>query len=209
MKANIIKRVLSGALALSLILAPSVGVMASSRGTVAGTTATTETVTEAFPNAKESYSVGGVKSSINGVFLLEKGIGLATITDSATIAANYGLTGGARAFVKAYDMDTKKSTLAKASMDAAAAAYGASAFGYLNFELGVMQGGKYSLLSGGNGIAAVLGIPSGQLQAGANYGVICVQEGGVVTILRDATPGDGVISVTLPAGRCALALVKF
>ncbi|MBQ9990403.1 MAG: hypothetical protein IJP31_05605 [Lachnospiraceae bacterium] len=208
MRANIIKRVLSGALALSLVLAPSVGVMASEAGTVAGAAAA-ETVTEAFPNVKESYTVGGIKSSINGVFLLEKGIGVATVADSAAIAASYSLPNGARAYVKAYDMDVKRSNLAKACMDAAAAAYGAEAFGYINFELGMMQGGKYSLLSGGNGVDAVLSIPGKNLVAGANYGVICVQEGGVITILRDATPGDGVISVTLPAGRCALALVKF
>lgn len=207
MKARIIKRVLTAALAVALVLAPSMGTLAgTASGTVAG--ATEVVVTEAFPNVKSTATVAGIKSSVSGVYLLEKGIALATTTDSATVASRYALPNGARVFVKAYDMDVKRSNLAKACMDAAAAAYGASAFGYVNFELGMMQAGKYSLLSGGQGIDAVLNIPAKAYTAGASYSVICVQEGGVVTILRDANPNDNVISVTLPAGRCALALVK-
>ena len=208
MKVNIIKRVLTGALALTLAMAPSMGVLANgtARGTVKGEAAVQ--VVEAFPNAKSTSTVAGIKSSVGGVFILEKGIGVATLTGASDLAARYALPNGARAYVKAYDMDVKKSNLAKACMDNAAAAYGATAFGYLNFELGMMQNGKYSLLAGGQGVDAVLSIPSNVFVAGGNYGVICVQEGGVVTILRDTTPDNNVITVTLPAGRCALALVK-
>lgn len=211
MKVKIAKRVLSGALAVALMLAPSMGVFA---GTAAGTTkgeAVQEAQQEsqpavAFPTAKSTSTVAGVKTSVSGVYMFEKGIALATVTGASDVAARYALPNGARAFVKGYDMDVKKSNLAKACMDSAAAAYGATTFGYLNFELGMMQNGKYSLLEGGQGIDAVLTVPANV--AGGSYAVICVQEGGIVTILKDAVANDNVISVTLPAGRCALALVK-
>ena len=218
MKTRIIKRLLTGALALTLAMAPSMGVLAS--GTVSGTNAgtvkgvsgeTVETeaqIVAAFPTAKSTSTVAGIKSSISGVFMFDKDVALATLTSAADIAARYALPNGARPFVKAYDMDVKRSNLAKACMDNAAAAYGATVFGYLNFELGMMQNGKYSLLSGGQGIDAVLSIPAKHFVQGRSYGVICVQEGGVVTILQDTTPDNNVITVTLPAGRCALALVK-
>lgn len=219
MKANIIKRMLCGALALSLVLAPSISTFANgtARGTVApvaeaaeaaATTGTTTTAA-AVTAVKESSTVAGVRSTVGGAFILEKGINVATTTNATDLAASYNLGNGARPFVKAYDMDVKKSSQAKACMDNAAAAYGAAAFGYINFELGAMNGGKYSLLSGGNGVDAAFSIPAKDLQAGAAYGIICVQDGGVITILRDSNPDDNIITVTLPAGRSALALVKF
>ena len=218
MKANIIKRMLCGALALSLVLAPSIGVSATVSGTTGGTVAPVTQaaaageaapVVAAFPNVRETFTVAGVRSTVGGVFLLEKGIGVATTTSLDTLAANYNLGAGARPYVKAYDMDTNKSNLAKASLDATAAAYGATAFGYINFELGAMQNGKYSLLEGGAGVDAAFSIPAASLQAGASYGVICVKEGGVVTVIRDTNPNDNIITVTLPAGRSTIALIKF
>ena len=226
MKVRMVKRVLTGALALTLALAPTMGVMATSkgtsRGTVAGTTqsqATEQTqstgytqaeeqVVKAYSKVKSSLTVAGIRSSISGVFLLEKGIGLATVTNSTAIASDYELDKEARPYVKAYDMDVKKSTLAKACMDATAEAFGARVFGYINFELGQMEAGKYSLLSGGKGIDAVISIPSVNYTEGATYAVICVQEGGVISILKDTNPDNNVIDVTLPAGHCALALVE-
>lgn len=222
MKARIIKRLLTGALALTLAMAPSMGALAvsgngTSAGTKAGTVAgavgagaaeTEAQIMEAFPNAKSTSTVAGIKTSVSGVYMFEKNVVLATLTSAADLAARYALPNGARAFVKAYDMDVKKSNLAKACMDKAAAAYGATVFGYLNFELGMMQNGKYSLLAGGQGVDAVLSIPKNVYVAGGSYGVICVQEGGVVTLLQDTTPENDVITVTLPAGRSALALVK-
>ena len=206
MNVKMAKRLLSGALAVVLTLAPNMGVFAATaKGTVSGETAQ---VVEAFPTAKSTSTVAGIKSSVGGVFILEKGLGIATLTGASDVAARYALPNGARAFVKAYDMDVKKSNLAKACMDRAAAAYGATVFGYLNFELGMMQNGKYSLLAGGQGVDAVLSIPKNVYVAGGSYGVICVQEGGAVTLLQDTTPENDVITVTLPAGRSALALVK-
>ncbi|MGN0307534.1 MAG: hypothetical protein ACI4DN_04875 [Lachnospiraceae bacterium] len=211
MKANIIKRMLCGALALSLVLAPGIGVSATERGTVAPVAEATaeEATTVAFPNVRETSTVAGIRSTVGGVFLLEKGINVATTTNLNTLAANYNLEAGARPYVKAYDMDTKKSNLAKASLDAAATAYGATSIGYINFELGAMNKGVYSLLEGGAGVDAAFSIPAASLQAGASYGVICVKEGGVVTVIKDTNPDDSIITVTLPAGRSAIALIKF
>ncbi|MBR5577655.1 MAG: hypothetical protein IKW28_01515 [Lachnospiraceae bacterium] len=228
MKVKMVKRVLTGALALTLALAPTMGVMATSKGTSKGTVAgptqsqmieqtqtqgtgyaqTEEQVVKAYSKVKNSLTVAGIRSSISGVFMLEKGIGLATVTNSTAIASDYALEKGARPYVKVYDMDVKKSELAKACMDATAEAFGARAFGYINFELGKMEDGKYSLLSGGKGIDAVISIPSVNYTEGATYAVICVQEGGVISILKDTTPDNNVIDVTLPAGHCALALVE-
>ena len=226
MKVRMVKRVLTSALALALTLAPTMGVMATSKGTSKGTVAgptqsqiteqaqgTTyvqaeEQVVKAYSKVKSSMTVAGIRSSISGVFMLEKGIGLATVTNSTAIASDYELEKGARPYVKVYDMDVKKSELAKACIDATAEAFGARVFGYINFELGKMEDGKYSLLSGGKGIDAVISIPSVNYTEGATYAVICVQEGGVISILKDTTPDNNVIDVTLPAGHCALALVE-
>mgnify|MGYP000825956534 CR=1 FL=1 len=215
MKANIIKRMLSGALALSLVLAPSMSTLASSTaGNVSGNvsvsaTATAEEVQEtaATISYATTSTVAGVRSQVGGVYVLKKGIGVAVNLPAATIALNYGLGAGERAFVKAFDMDVKKSNLAYQCMVDTAAAYGASIVGTINLELGKMSGGVYSLLPAGAEIPVSFSVPVAA--QGRTVAVIRVQEGGVVTVLQDTDTNPATVTFNTTGGAGAYAIIAY
>lgn len=209
MKANIIKRVLSGALALSLVLAPSVGAMASSSsanvgGNQGGAAATTAVQTVKY---ETSSSVAGVRSTVGGVFILKRDVKGAVTLGSGEIARLFGLGAGERPFVKMIDMDNKKSHLAYKCMTDTARALGAEIFGTMNVELGKMAAGRFSLLFGEGRINVVFNVPA-KFQ-GRNVAVICVQEGGKVAVLADTDTVAGTLNVALPAGASALAFIAY
>lgn len=203
MKARIIKRVLSGALAMALVLAPSMATLASSTSaTVAGNVA--EAV--ATVNFTTSSSVAGVKSSVSGVWVTNKGLTGVVTTPATTVATALGLAAGERPFTKVYDVDTKKSNLAWSSATSAAAAYGGTIYGSLNVEIGKMAGGKYSLATAGS-VTVMFNVPT-KAQS-SNVGVVCVQPGGIVTVLRDTDTNPATVTVTLPAGQSLLAFITY
>ncbi len=216
MKANIIKRMLCGALALSLVLAPSMSTLASSNaGNVTGNTtvapATNSEVQENTTAATVSYttssSAAGIRSEVGGVFVLKKGVGVAVTMPAATIAANYGLGAGERPFVKALDIDTKKSNLAYQCMTDTARALGATVVGAINLELGKMSGGVYSLLPAGVEIPVTFSVPAAA--QGRTVAVIRVQEGGVVTVLQDTDTNPATVSFNTTGGAGAYAIIAY
>lgn len=211
MKANIIKRMLCGALALSLILAPSMGTLASSTagGSVIGNTPAAPAAPAAPAVVYAGTStVAGTRSTVGGVFLLQKGIAAAVTTPTANLAAAFGLAAGETPFVKAIDMDNKKSSNAYRCMTDTAAAYGGTIYGTLNVELGKMANGRYSLLDDALGtVDMTFSVPAAQ--QGGNVAVICVKTGGRVAVLEDTDPRPGVLAVALPTGASALAFIAY
>lgn len=216
MKANIIKRMLCGALALSLVLAPSMSTLATTgAGSVSGNTvvveATTGEVQETATAATVAYTTtsnaAGIASQVGGVYILRRGIGVAITTPASTIAANYGLAAGERVFIKAMDMDIRKSNLAYQCMTNTAAAYGATIVGTINLELGKMSGGRYSLLEAGAEVPVTFSVP--RAAQGQRIGVIRVQEGGVVTLFEDMDTNPATVSFNITGGAGAYAIIAY
>ena len=211
MKANIIKRMLCGALALSLVLAPSMSTLATTGAANVPGNAVVAEVQETATAATVAYTTtsnaAGIASQVGGVYILRRGIGVAITTPASTIAANYGLVAGERAFIKAMDMDVRKSNLAYQCMTNTAAAYGATIVGTINLELGKMSGGRYSLLEAGAEVPVTFSVP--RAAQGQRIGVIRVQEGGVVTVFEDMDTNPATVSFNITGGAGAYAIIAY
>ena len=209
MKTHIIKRVLSTALVLSLVLAPvmSVNATTTTSGNSAKKTASKVAEVKEIPTTSK---VAGVTTSVSGVYLLEKVAGGAVTTDMASISQSYGLASGEKLYAKMMDMDVKKSNLAKACIDAAAAAAGAEVGPCVNIELGKMAAGQYSVLPAeGAAIRIALGIPATFAQDGKTFAMVRVREGGVIDILKDVDADPNTITFDTTAGAGAYAIIKY
>lgn len=156
---------------------------------------------------KTTSSVAGVSSTVNGVFLLNKGINAAVRTQESELKESLGPTKNEKLFTKIMDMDLKKSHLAKKSLEDTAATLGGKVLGYLNMELGVMRNGQYFALTEESKIVTYA-IQLSERTEDGNYGVIRVREGGKVEILK-AHSENGVITVETTAMPAAYAIIKY
>ena len=216
MKASIIKRMMTGVLTAALVMAPvmSVGATTTSGSTTsaADQIISTSTAGEVATVAEvpSTSVVAGVKSSVTGVYLATSVSGSVVSTSVAAIAEGYGLTGSEKPYAKFTNLDAKKSPLAKAAIDAAAASQGAVVGPMLNVELGKMAGGKYSLLpSDGAAIRLSFGIPKNFAQADKTYAVVVVRAGGVVSILADVDTNPNTVTFDTTGGAGAYAIIKY
>lgn len=231
MKAQVVKRILSSALAMTLLLGSSNVALASSGSSVSGNSATTtvqaveETVTEqvmqivnesssgsvsTIAEIPTTSSVAGVKSTVSGVYLATSVNGVAVTTGMTTIADSYGLAKNEKAYVRAYNFDSKRSTAAKAVIDSAAASMGAEVGPIINFEFGKMADGKFSLLpSDGASFNVKVGIPKSFAKEGKTYAIVCVRPGGAVSIIKDADNDPNTVTFPTTAGQAAYALICY
>lgn len=213
MNVKITKRILSGALAVALVMAPSVGAFASTNSAATAPTTTVETsapaVVDPFKDVKTTSTVAGVQSTVKGAYVLEKGVAAAITTPTASIAQSYAFAAGETPYVKVFDMDVKKSNLAKASLDIAAAAYGGTNVAFIQMEFGKMSGGQYTLLPAGAGIAATFSIPGAAQVAGARYAVVRVVEGGAFTLLEDTDSNPATVSFVTTGGAGAYSIIMY
>lgn len=210
MKARIIKRMMTGVLAASLVMAPvmSVGATTTTGNTedVVASATTTETVAE----IPSTSTVAGAKTTVTGVYLATSVDGSAITTGVAAIKEGYGLANNETPYAKFSNLDAKKSPLAKQAIDLAAASQGAVVGPMLNVELGKMTAGKYSLLpSDGAAIRLSFGIPKNFAQADKTYAVVCVRAGGVVSILADVDSNPNTITFDTAGGAGAYAIIKY
>lgn len=245
MKARVIKRMMVAALAVTLTVAPSLGVMASgnqsagsgnqssqSSGSSSSSSKKTkeEAVVEAVNNSLAAVennggsvssvssvaqipttsAVAGVKTSVAGVYLATSVNGCAVTTGLSAIAGNYGLTAGEKPYARFYNLEAKRSPLAKAAIDDAAASLNAEVGPYVNIELGKLAGGKYSLLpSDGAEIEVKLGVPKSFAQDGKTFAMICVRPGGAVSVLQDVDADPNTITFNTTGGQGAYAMIKY
>lgn len=211
MKASIIKKMLSGALIVSLVMAPAMSVAAVTTETPSGSTVVEETVeAAAVAEVPASSTVAGTVTTTRGTYLATSVNGAAVTTSTASISSGYGLSAGETPYVKMTNMDPVKSNLAKASIDAAAASQGAEVGPMINLEFGKMSGGKYSLLSTeGPEIRIALGIPKKFAEAGKTFAMVRVRAGGVVSILPDVDDNPNTITFDTTGGAGAYAIIKY
>lgn len=171
----------------------------------------TATVAAAVEAIATTSSVNGIKSTVSGAFLVKKVNGVAFTTPLTDIAAGYGIVSGEKAYAKVWDLDPKKSYLAQAVIDNAAAALGAEAGPTLNIELGKMDAaGRYSLLSqAGPAVNVAVGIPAKFAEAGKTFAVVRVRPGGAVSILEDLDTNPNIVTFATTGGAGAYAIVKY
>lgn len=236
MKANIAKKVLLCTLTAALLAAPATGVMAagSSAGTKAvsgggssskskveeiivsnsgaqsGQSNSSGGASSSVASVPVTSSVAGVKSSLPGVYLATNVKGTAITTGLSTISDGYGLANGEKPYARIYNMDSKKSYLAQACIDNAAASMGAVAGPAINVEIGKMASGKFSLLpSDGAVISLKVGIPKSFAQSDKTFAVVAVRPGGVVSVLKDTDTNPDTVTFDTTAGQAVYALIKY
>lgn len=229
MKTKFIQKLMAGALAAALVVAPSTSVFASSldsAGQGSGGQGSTpedkviEIVNESNDDGgsavssvaqiAETSSVAGVTTSVKGVYLATSVNGVAITTSVANIASSYNLGAGETPYARVYNMDVKKSPLAAAAINSAAEALGATVGPYINVELGFVKGGKFGLLpADGAPITMSFGIPKSFVQAGVTYAVICVRPGGAVTVLPNTSTNPNVVTFSTTGGQGAYAIIKY
>lgn len=234
MKVSNIKKMLTGALAVALVVAPVMSVTATETNEAetvveqvveqvaepSATPVVEERVYAPAPAEEDTSApvaeipatsaVAGTKTSTPGVYMATSVTGTAVSSGAATITEGYGLTGTERPYSKFSDLSAKKSPLAAAAIDAAAASQGAKVGPMLNVELGKMSGGKYSLLpSDGPAIRLAFGIPKNFASANATFAVVCVRSGGAVSILADVDDNPNTVTFDTTGGAGAYAIIKY
>lgn len=236
MKAKFIQKMMASALTIALVAAPSMSVLASgapggsssstiSGNSVSSTTTTAEQqvvaiISESNGDGGSSVSsiaeipvtntVAGVKSTVQGVYIATSVNGTAITSGLTGIASNYGLAAGEVPYARFSNMDVKKSNLAKAVIDNAAAALGATVGPCINIEIGKKAGGQFSLLSqDGEKITIKVGIPKSFAQDGKTFAMVCVRPGGAVTVLQDTDSDPNTITFDTTGGQGAYAIIKY
>lgn len=214
MKARIIKRMMTGVLAASLVMAPMMSVNAAT--TVTGSTedvvaeVTSSASSETVAEIPSTSTVAGTKTTVSGVYLATEVSGSAITTSVAAIKEGYALANNETPYAKFSNLDVKKSPLAKQAIDLAAASQGATVGPMLNVELGKMTAGKYSLLpSEGAAIRLSFGVPKNFAQADVTYAVVCVRAGGAVSILADLDSNPNTVTFDTTGGAGAYAIIKY
>ncbi len=216
MKASIIKKMMTGALAAALVMAPVMSVSATTDGgstesraeesVSSGSSGEVSTVAE----VPDTSVVAGTRTTTAGAYLATGVNGTAVTSGLDAIASGYGLASNEKAYSKFSNLDAKKSPLAKAAIDQAAASQGAEVGPMLNIELGKMSGGKYSLLaSDGPAIRIAVGIPRNFVNADYTYAMVCVRAGGVVSILPDVDSNPNTITFDTTGGAGAYAIIRY
>lgn len=223
MKSIKVKRILAAVLAASMVMASAVTVSASGSGTSDPGVSSSESSSSSDESSSASVSVttyaetmskkadapvsvAGVKvvTSVGGVYAAQKVRGVAVTTPAASVKASLGLTGNQKAAIIIYDTDAKKSYRAMESINAAAAAIGGTVVASLNIDLGAKENGKWVTLSSGS-VGLVAGLPKGA-DTSKEYCAICVQPGGVVTVLEDQDTNPATVTFEVQAGLGTYAL---
>lgn len=233
MRVKMAKRILTVALAGAMMLGSSVSVFAYG-DSYGGSTSTSksdskkviEIITASIESSNESNgesagiasvadipnlnAVAGSASALPGVYIATNVKGTAITTGLDTIAGSYALASGEKPYARIYNMDAKKSPLAQAAIDNAAASIGAVAGPAINVEIGKLAGGKFSLLpSDGATISLKVGIPKSFAQDGKTFAVVAVRPGGAVSILTDTDADPNTVTFSTTAGQGAYALIKY
>mgnify|MGYP007065860090 FL=1 len=209
MKRFSIKKSLATVLAACLVIgstmtvcaAPSSSQASASSGGAAAVVTTTP-----------SLMINGVKavSTVKGLYAAKSVQGAVVLTPLAELKAAYGMGADQTPYLIMMDTDTKKSHLAMDSLNAAAVALGATMGPVVNINLGAMTAGKFAPLSAdGADVAFTVGLPKTFVQADANYAVICVRQGGAVSVLYDTDTDPNTVTFNMKGGLGCYAIVKY
>lgn len=216
------KRILAAVLAATMVMASALTASAATT-TVSGGSGSTDTgssessqpsafeilVEKSTVKADVKMNIGKfkIKTSVAGVYAAESVEGCAIISDLADITAVLGLKPGQTPKVLVFDTDMKKSYLAKASIDAAANALGATVVTAINVDLGAVQDNKWVELEDGS-IVMMAGLPK-TADLSKTYAVVCVQSGGAISVFNDVDTIPETITFPVNAGLGTYAIVAY
>ena len=218
MKSNKIKRLLAATLAATLMMATTLTAAAATKGSSgsSGSDDEEETVVvvenngggysapaaPAVPvvsaNGKITVAGAAVVTTVAGAYDVKTVQGAAVTTPAADVRANLGLAAGQTPYIMVFDTNPKKSNLAMACVNAAAEALKGTTVATLNVDLAAKQNGRLVTLSKGS-VGMVVGLPK-NADTSKTYSIVCVQPGGVVTILEDQDASPATVTCEVEAG---------
>lgn len=206
-----LKKVLAVILAATMVMASAVTVSASGTNTSdpgSGSSSQELTYAETMSKAADApIAVAGtdVKTSVAGVYAAQKVQGVAVTTAAAAVKTSLGLSGNQTPVIIIYDTDEKKSYRAMECVNAAAEAINGTVVAAMNIDLGAKENGKWVTLTNGS-VGLVAGLPKGA-DTSKEYCAICVQPGGIVTILEDQDLNPATVTFEVQAGLGTYAIV--
>ena len=153
-----------------------------------------------FVSSNGNVAVAGsaVRNTVAGAVKVDTVQGLAVTTPLAEVKTSLGLTGSQTPYIIAFDTNAKKSNLAMNCVNAAAESLGGQVVAAINVTLGAKENGKLISLSNGSA-GMVVGLPK-NADTSKTYSVVCVQPGGVVTILKDQDSSPKTVTFAVQAG---------
>ncbi len=147
-----------------------------------------------------------VTNTVAGAIVAKSVQGVAVTTPLAAVKANLGLAVNQTPYITVFDTDAKKSSLAMACVNSAVQANGGNVVTALNVDLGAKNSnGKFVTLSNGSAAMAV-GLPK-NADTSKTYYVVCVQPGGVISVLQDQDTNPATVTFEIKAGLGTYALV--
>lgn len=151
-------------------------------------------------SANTNITVAGstVRTTVAGAYDVKTVQGAAVTTPAADVRANLGLAAGQTPYIMVFDTNPQKSNLAMACVNAAAEALKGTTVATLNIDLYAKQSGKLIRLSKGS-VGMVVGLPK-NADTSKTYSIVCVQPGGVVTILEDQDASPTTVTFEVKAG---------
>jgi len=208
-----LKKILAATLAATMVMSSAMTVSASGyySSSASSSSSSSSSSTSSEPgtvlSSNADVKVGGttMKTSIGGAYAAKSVQGVVVTTSLSTVRANLGLKDGQKPVITIYDTDPKKSPNAMASVNAAAQALGGEVVTTLSIDLGAKENGKWVTLSNGS-VALAAGLPKGA-DTSKTYSVVCVQPGGVVTILEDQDTNPKTVTFEVKAGIGAYGIV--
>ncbi|MBE5878161.1 MAG: hypothetical protein E7290_14925 [Lachnospiraceae bacterium] len=155
---------------------------------------------------KEVVKMAGISvtSTIAGSYATESG--LAVISPMKDLTAALGLADDMEAYIVAVDTDYDSAPLAMAVVDAAATALGADVVSVVTMDLCGKKNGLYYNLGMDTSVGVIM-LEVKNPDPTKTYSVVCVQPGGVVTILPDVDDVSGTVTCELKAGLATYAIV--
>ncbi len=173
MKTSFVKRILVGALAVTMTIGLSLSALASggngsggngsggngsggngSGGNGSGSNTSiwwgnssaaeaTAATAQAVEAVMAKYNVAGGVSTIPGIYMANSVKGIAMATTKDEFVSMYGLTGGKTPFMRTYNFDKKKSFMCQSVFEATALSQNAIVGPAFNMEIGYNENGKY------------------------------------------------------------------
>ena len=211
MKTKSMKTLLTVALVATMVVGSAFSVCAKTETGTGGAgetiSATEAEVQAATVTPGETVAVGGtyVQNTIQNIVLSKNVQGAVVSTPKADVKAALGLKAGQEPKLLVYDLDAKKSTAAMASINAAIEALQGTFVTAFDIDLSAVENGKKVTLTDGS-VAMKVGLPKG-VDTTKTYVMVCVQPGGVTTVLEDQDSNPATVTFAVQAGLGAYALV--
>lgn len=198
------KRALAIVLATSLVMAPSMGIFATTVNNTSSAAATVEAEVVSTPSA-----VAGIRSTVAGSFQVKSLAGVAVVTPVADLKAAAGMTATETPHIMAYDVSAKKNPASCALLNAIAATQKANVVTMIELDFSKKSAGKIFALDSRVNIDMRLQLNASAVVPGARYAVAYVAPGGSFAVLPATVSETGVLAFQAKGGQGAYAIIRY